>query len=260
MFKRVDNVQTQRKIFSLSTRELKWFLIGVILWSIVGCENGRPVAAGPILTSSNIPLIDTVYESGGSVLVTNSGNADATIISVAADAGVSNLLGCSDMTLAPAESCTISFNVTESGGYATLAVAYSGISGTNALYTLISWYNSRGFALASMSASNNPLSFGVGQTGTSTVTITNIGGYTLKNIVIPTPVILSGSATANISANTCTEPLAINASCSYNVEVTDNYPEQYQQINLGFSAEYAGPNGATVYKRSLLLSYSSLAI
>jgi hypothetical protein len=250
-------VQIWHKIFSFSTQEIKWFLIGIILWSVVGCENGRPVAAGPILTSSNIPLIDTVYESSGSVLVTNSGNAGAAIMSVTADAGVSNLLGCRDMTLAPAESCTISFNVTESGGYATLAVAYSGINGTNALYTLISWYNSRGFALASMAASNNPLSFGVSQTGTSTVTITNIGGYTLNNIVIPTPVILSGSATANVSANTCTEPLAINASCSYNVDVTDSYPEQNQQIKLGFSAEYAGPNGETVYSRSLLLSYSS---
>lgn len=251
-------MQIWHKNFSFSTQEIKWFLIGSLLWSVVGCENGRPVAAGPILTSSNIPLIDTVYESAGSVLVTNAGNADAAIASVTAGVGISNLLGCSEVTLAPAESCSISFNVTESGGNSSISIPYSGINGTTVLSVGVNWYNSRGgFALASMLASNNPLSFGVSQTGTSTVTITNIGGYTLNNIVIPTPIILSGSATANVSANTCTEPLAINASCSYNVDVTDSYPEQNQQIKFGFSAEYAGPNGETVYSRSLLLSYSS---
>ena len=258
IFKRINKVYVQHKKISLVMSMVKHSLIGVIVCSVLACQNGTPVAAGPILVTSSVPLIDTVYESGSKVIVTNAGNANANIATVIADGGISNLFGCSDITLVPAESCTISFNVTESGGFATMAVPYSGINGDSAAYILIGWYNSRGgFALASMSANNNPLSFGVGQTGTSTVTITNIGGYTLNNIVIPIPVILSGSATANISANTCTEPLAINASCSYNVDVTDNYPEQYQQINLGFSAEYAGPNGETVYNRSLLLSYSS---
>ena len=86
---------------------------------------------------------------------------------------------------------------------------------------------------------------------------TNIGGYTLYNLSVPTPVILSGNATAVISANTCAESLPINASCSYSVDVTDNTPEQNQQINLGFSAKYAGPNGETKYNRWLLLTYTA---
>ena len=78
MLKRIDDVQKiGHKIFNFNHREIKWILIGLVLCNVVGCENGRPVASGPILTSSNIPLIDTIYESGGSVLVTNAGNGNA---------------------------------------------------------------------------------------------------------------------------------------------------------------------------------------
>lgn len=258
MFKRIDDVQIWHKIFNFNHREIKWISIGLVLCNIVGCENGRPVASGPILTSSNIPLIDTIYESGGSVLVTNAGNGNAEIASVVAGAGISNLLGCSEMILAPAESCTISFNVTESGGNSSINIPYSGINGTITLSAGVSWYNSRGgFALVSMSATNNPISFEVNQTATSVVTMTNIGGYTLYDIVIPTPVILSGSATAVISNNSCTGSLRINSSCSYDVNITDTVIEQNQQINLGVGAKYSGPNGETVYSRSLLLDYTS---
>ncbi|MBX9866497.1 MAG: hypothetical protein K2Y14_06240 [Burkholderiales bacterium] len=244
-------------------KTLKLVFISLIGVWIVACNNGTPVAAGAILVTSSVPLIDTIYESGATMIVSNAGNRDALIGEVSADAGISNLMGCNGTTLAPAESCAISFNVSESGGNALIAVDYTGgADAQNAVYASINWFNSRGgFALVSMSAQDNPLVFVANFSGASTVTVTNIGGYTLSNIIIPTPIILGGSAVATLGTNSCAESLTlpINASCIYTVNVTDSVIDSNQQINLGFSASYAGPNGVTVYQRSSLLNYSSMA-
>ena len=241
---------------------IKLVLISLIGCWIVACNNGTPVAAGAILVTSSVPLIDTIYESGATMTVSNAGNRAAVItnVSSADGSGISNLVGCNGYTLAPAESCVISFNVTESGGNALIAVDYTGgADAQNAVYASINWFNSRGgFALVEMVAQDNPLTTPGDVTGVSSVTITNIGGYTLSNITIPNPITLGGSAIATLGANSCAESatLPINASCTYTVNVIDSYPDINQQINLGFSASYAGPNGVTVYQRSLLLNYT----
>lgn len=228
------------------------------------CNNGDPVSAGAILTTTTVAPIDTLSESGGSFIVTNVGNRDAENIIVVPynNQGLTNITGCTGNTLAPTESCTVTFNVPESSGSALLVVLYDGASTPNEnTFSYINWYNSRGdYALASMSSESNPLLFAVNQTGSTTITVKNIGGYTLRNISIPDPVVLGGSGSATISNNYCAESssLPIESSCTYKINVTDNVIESNQQIYLGFSGYYQGPESSnTLYNRSLLLEYSS---
>ncbi|MBP7781420.1 MAG: DUF1554 domain-containing protein, partial [Burkholderiales bacterium] len=220
----------------------------------------EPVAAGAILTTGLVPLINTVGSTSGSLLVQNAGNQNAVLGSASADAGISNLSGCSGETLAPAASCTISFNVTESGGSGNITIPYTGGSASS-IAANVTWFNGVGAALVSMSASNNPLTFSATVGGITTVTVKNIGGYSLSNISIPAPVVVGGSATATLANNNCAsiESLPVDLSCSYDVEVADSATDLNQQINLGFSASYAGPNGTQTYSRVMPLAYSSTA-
>jgi hypothetical protein len=212
------------------------------------------------LTTGLIPLLNTVNGTSGSLLVQNAGNQNAVLGSASADAGISNLSGCSGETLAPAASCTISFNVTESGGSGNITIPYTGGS-TSSIAANVTWFNGVGAALVSMSASNNPLTFSATVVGSTTVTVQNIGGYTLRNISVPAPVVVGGSATATLANNNCAESviLPVGSSCSYDVEVADSATDLNQQINLGFSASYAGPNGTQAYSRVMPLAYSSTA-
>ncbi|MBP7781419.1 MAG: beta-propeller fold lactonase family protein [Burkholderiales bacterium] len=221
----------------------------------------EPVAAGAILTTGLIPLLNTVNGTSGSLLVQNSGNQNAVLGSASADAGISNLSGCSGETLAPAASCTISFNVTESGGSGNITIPYTGGS-TSSIAANVTWFNGVGAALVSMSASNNPVTFSATVGGSTTITVQNIGGYTLRNISVPAPVVVGGSATATLANNNCAESvtLPVGSSCSYDVEVADSATDLNQQINLGFSASYAGPSGTQAYSRVMPLAYSSTAI
>ncbi|MBX9889947.1 MAG: hypothetical protein K2X94_01605, partial [Amoebophilaceae bacterium] len=124
----------------------------------------------------------------------------------------------------------------------------------------VTWFPGAGAALVSMSASNNPLTFSATVGGSTTVTVTNIGGYTLNNVIIPDPIILGGSATATLSNNNCNAiSLAIGASCSYDVNVADSATDLNQQINLGFNASYTNPSGMQSYTQSMVLTYSSTA-
>ena len=221
----------------------------------------EPVAAGAILTTGLVPLINTVSNTSGSLLVQNAGNQNAVLGSASADAGISNLAGCSGETLAPAASCTISFNVTESGGSGNITIPYTGGSASS-IAANVTWFNGVGAALVSMSASENPVTFPATGSGNTTVTVTNIGGYTLSGISIPTPVVFSGSAASRLEGeNTCAsiESLPVGSSCSYDVNVTDNETDLNQQINLGFNAIYSGPNGTQAYSRVMPLTYSSTA-
>ncbi|MBX9866834.1 MAG: hypothetical protein K2Y14_07945, partial [Burkholderiales bacterium] len=220
----------------------------------------QPVTAGAILTTGFVPLINTVSTTSGSLLVQNAGNQNAVLGSVSAAVGISNLSGCSGETLAPAASCTISFNVTESGGSGNITIPYTGGSASS-IAANVTWFNGAGAALVSMSASNNPLTFSATLGGSTTVTVQNIGGYTLSNISIPAPVVVGGSASATLANNNCAESvtLPIGSSCSYDVEVADSATDLNQQINLGFSASYADPSGTQAYSRVMPLAYSSTA-
>ena len=216
----------------------------------------EPTSSGAILTTGLVPLINTATSTSGSMLVLNSGNEPAQIGSVSAGSGISNLSGCSNSTLASGDSCSITFSVSEAGGSANITVPYSGGSASSVVGN-VTWYNGVGAPLVTMSAADNPLTFPATVGGSTTVTVTNVGGYTLEEISIPTPVVVGGSATASISGNTCTSSLAINASCSYVVTVVDSVTDLNQQINLGFIASYAGSSGSHSYSRVMPLNYSS---
>ena len=217
----------------------------------------EPSAAGAILTTGLVPLINTVNGTSGSMLVRNSGNQVATIGSVTAGAGISNLSGCGSTSLGVGATCTINFNVTESGGSASIIVPYTGGSVSNVIGN-VTWYNGSGAALVSITSSANPLSFPATVGDSTTITVTNIGGYALTNISIPNPIVQGGSATASLGANACSslESLEIGASCTYVVNVSDNETDLSQQINVGFSASY---NGTNAYSRVFLITYSSTA-
>ncbi len=218
----------------------------------------EPANAGAILTSGFVPLINTVNTTSGSLLIHNAGNQAAQIGAASADAGISNLSGCSGETLAPAASCTINFNVTESGGSGNITVPYTGGS-ANSVVANVTWFNGSGAALVSMSSSENPITFPATEGGSTTITVTNIGGYSLTNISIPAPVVVGGSATATLSSNNCAtiESLPINGHCDYVVNMSDSQTDLNQQVNVGFGASYAGVGGTKAYSRVLPVTYNS---
>lgn len=218
----------------------------------------EPVSAGAILTTGYVPLINTANSTSGSMLIRNAGNQSAEISTVTAEAGISNLSGCSNTTLASGETCTIKFNVTESGGSANIIVPYSGGS-TASVIGNVTWFNGTAAALVSMFSSENPITFVATELGSATITITNIGGYSLSNINIPTPIVVSGNANATLGSNNCAtiESLPINGHCEYVVNLEDSKTDIGKQINVGFSASYAGVGGTKTYSRILPVSYTS---
>ncbi len=224
----------------------------------------QPASAGAILTTGSVPLINTANGTSANMLIQNSGNQDAVIGNISAETGISGISGCSNVTLASGDTCTINFNVTEAGGSANITIPYTGGSASSVAAN-VTWFNGVGAALVSLSATNNPMSFSATIGATTQVTVTNIGGYTLSNITIPAPIVLSGGhATAAIittqGSDTCTgQELEVGASCTYSVSVNDSFTDLNQQINLGFKANYAGSNGTSSYSRVMPLTYNSTA-
>lgn len=224
----------------------------------------QPTSAGAILTTGSVPLINTANGTSANMLIQNSGNQDAVIGNISAETGISGISGCSNVTLASGDTCTINFNVTEAGGSANITIPYTGGSASSVAAN-VTWFNGIGAALVSLSATNNPMSFSATIGATTQVTVTNIGGYTLSNIMIPAPIVLPGGhATAAIittqGSDTCTgQELEVGASCTYSVSVNDSFTDLNQQINLGFKANYVGSNGTSSYNRVMPLTYNSTA-
>lgn len=224
----------------------------------------QPASAGAILTTGSVPLINTANGTSSSMLIQNAGNQDAVIGNISAETGISGISGCSNVTLASGDTCTINFNVTEAGGSANITIPYTGGSASSVAGN-VTWFNGAGAALVSTSITNNPLSFSATIGATTQVTITNIGGYTLSNITIPAPIVLpSGHATASVittqGSDTCTgQKLDVGSSCSYLVSVNDSFTDLNQQINLGFKANYVGSDGTANYSRVMPLTYNSTA-
>ncbi len=118
----------------------------------------QPASAGAILTTGTLPLINTVNGTSASMLIQNSGNQDAVIGNISAETGISGISGCSNVTLASGDTCTINFNVTEAGGSANITIPYTGGSASSVAAN-VTWFNGVGAALVSVSIANNPLSF-----------------------------------------------------------------------------------------------------
>mgnify|MGYP000025150761 FL=1 len=217
-----------------------------------------PNDQGAILTTGLVPLINTATTTSGSMSIQNEGSKTATIGNITAESGVSNLSGCSNTSLAPNEVCRISFNVTESGGSAEITVPYTGGSISSVTANVV-WYNGAGTALVAMSSSVDPLSFAATVGGSTTITVTNIGGYALSNINIPAPVVISGSATASLGTNDCAtiDSLPIGTSCEYIINMNDNQTDLGAQINAGFNASYETTSGTKPYTQTLPITYNS---
>lgn len=217
----------------------------------------EPTTVGAVLVTGIVPLINTNNSTNGSMIIQNTGDQNAVIGGISATSGISGLSGCSGNTLAPAASCTINFSVTGSGGSGSITIPYSGGSSNNVIGD-VTWFNGAGAALVYMSASNNPVSFIATVGGSTTITVTNIGGYTLNDISTLDPVILGGSATATISNNNCNnQTLAAGASCSYDVSISDNVTDLNQQISLGLNASYTTPIGIQSYSQLMILDYNA---
>ena len=217
----------------------------------------EPVTSGAVLTTGLVPLINTASTTSGRVLVHNNGNQTASLGSITAGNGISSLSGCSNSSLVSGGTCTISFNVTESSGNANITIPYTGGSANNVVAN-VTWYNKAEPALVSMSSSVNPLSFFATVGGSTTITVTNIGGANLSNINIPAPVVVGGgNATATLGTNNCAtiNSLEIGSSCEYIVNVNDSQIELGGQINVGFNASYAG--GTKSYNQMLPITYNS---
>lgn len=223
----------------------------------------EPISASAILIAGTVPLIDTTTGNVSTITFLNSGNQAAVTGVASADNGLFGLSGdCDNQTLAPGTACTISFQYTESGGSGSITVPYTGGS-SNSASGNVTWFNGKGAALVSIAIADNPLAFSATVGGSTEVTVKNIGGYTLTNITIPTPRVVGGSATAEVvlpgAGIECIDggELPIGSSCTYFVAVSDSATDLGQQINLGFSASYAGTTGVANYSRVSPLTYSS---
>jgi hypothetical protein len=222
----------------------------------------EPISAGAILISSLVPLINTGDGSNvSSITFLNAGNQDALTGQANATNGLHGLSSdCDNQTLSPGSSCMIYFQFTESGGSGSITLPYEGGTSSSAAGD-ITWFNGRGAPLVSVSIANNPLSVPSGGVS-DIITLTNVGGYTLHNMNIPTPSVITGNATVEnvfLSEGIVCEPgmeLTIGSSCEYFISVNDETNET-GQINLEFSVDYDGVDGTSIYKRFTPLTYIS---
>lgn len=224
-----------------------------------------PANSGGILVAGQIPVINTANQvsPSGSLTILNSGNATVTLGTTSATTGISNLSGCtSGSTLTVGQTCTITFNVTQSNGNGTITLNYTGGSSATSVTQAVTWYNSLNGALVNMNYTT-PLSFPQTTTTTSQVTVTNIGGYNLTGVSIPTPTVLSGSATVTVSypsSNSCQNAtLNVGASCQFNLNITDAVVEANKQILFGISGSYNNGTSQT-YTRNAIITYTSISL
>ena len=208
-----------------------------------------PSSAKAFLKAGMIPIINTAVGSSGKLILQNAGNQDAIVDSVDSESGIAYLSGCNGQAIPSGGSCTISFQVIGSSGHADIKINYSG-GVTTSLVENVIWINSNDYALVNVVINDEPLSFPATTTGSTEVTISNTGKYNLNNITVSVPQVLTGTATASISENSCVGNLEIGQSCSYTINVSDNETELNKQIKLGFSGSF-GEN-QTLFQPTIL--------
>ena len=220
--------------------------------------------AGAILTSGLVPLINSASASPtGTLYIINSGDQQATSINIAYGAGINSAGGgtCGAI-LAAGASCTINFSVTQASGSGNITITYSGAaSGFGSLAQTVVWYNGRGGQLLQMTANPSPLVFNSTIGESATVTVTNIGGFNLSGVNVPSPSVFSGSATALISSsgNTCeSSVLSIGSFCQYVVDVNDPATDPSATMNLLIAGSY-NDGSVKTYLRAMALNYTSVA-
>ena len=218
--------------------------------------------SGPLLIASTPPVYNTATGAGaGSYYILNSGSATATITGITYSGGLSSSTGsdqCSaNATLGPGDTCSVYFQVPssynpESGiNNGTIGVAYN----TGSINTPIFWYNSLGGALVSMTPGGT-LNISQGSSESVTITVKNIGGYSLSVGSINVTSMINPGPTVSIINNQCTgNSLAIGATCTFAVLAADTGLAGGNLL-IGFNATYANSVSSTnPYARVYVLPF-----
>lgn len=235
--------------------------------------NVSPASNGAILTSGQVPIINTSQSTSGKMLVYNSGNQAATLGNITGSNGItisnSGNSPClsNTTTLAAGSSCTVYFTVPQTGNTGTITVRY----GSSQLAQSATWYNSLNNVLLQMTVSPATVSFNQNTTSPPlTVSVINIGGYDLTGMNIPAATNADGgSATATISTglsckdssnNSTGTNLPVGGSCAYAVTLTETVVEANKSMLLKIGGSYTGSSGSATYQRGTTISYTSIMV
>ena len=234
--------------------------------------NAVPITNEAILSSGQVPIINVGSTSNGQLLVLNSGNRAAALGNINADSGISIVTSGSNrcingMSLAAGVSCIVYFTVSQTGGSGNISIPYD----SRTIQSDLTWYNPSGDALLQMTVTPGIISFKQGTTSKPvTVTVSNIGGYDLSNMTVPSGVnIDGGSAITTISTplacqdssgtNTGTN-LPVRGSCSYALTLTSAVETAKKNMQLGISGNYTTGSGIAIYSRISGIAYTSTGI
>jgi len=226
-----------------------------------------PVSSGAILTSGNVPIINSSTASPeGTLFIVNAGNEDASLGTITYPDGVSRTGGTCGAILASGAGCSITFSIPQTGGSGNITVLYNSVSGgSKTLERTIVWYNGKGDALLSMIATPDPAIFNATESANINVSVTNIGGYNLTDVSAIQSA--TGGANAALQGSTaCYKDIAhtestgttlvIGGVCEYTVNVTNNN-DTAGYVRLSFSGSYTADNQTKSYERKLSVSYLS---
>lgn len=193
------------------------------------------------------------------ITITNVGNLDATNISFQLESTNNIILGGSTTTctttLAPKQSCTVGVKlqdtITNGAANNYLTVSYKDNTVlNNTISSSIQITSIVGSATSlQVTVANSNLVTSIGQTVSTTITLTNNGSYNLNNIILPTP-----PQFLSITPVTCGQSLNIGNSCTLTLTYTPTTPQYQEIIPIGpFSAI-----GQTPYFTDIQITLSSV--
>ncbi|MDD3267370.1 MAG: DUF1566 domain-containing protein, partial [Burkholderiales bacterium] len=225
---------------------------------------------GAILTSGDVPLLNTVQATSGQMLVYNAGNESATLGTIIGANGVTILQtganACINSSiLTSLSSCIVYFTVPQADNTGTITIPYDS---TN-LTQNVTWYNGKGAALLQMYATPNNVSFATGESSELiTITAVNIGGYNLSNMSIPTAANVDGGSASIVNTPTlnCVDSnnnntgsdLPINGTCTYAIKLQDSVVEDNRNMLLKIRGGYINSSGAKIYERVTGVGYTAI--
>jgi len=221
-----------------------------------------PSLSGAVLTSGEVPIINSsVVNPTGTLYIINAGNESAALQTPTATNGISIISGCGGGILSGA-SCTITFGVPQAGGSGSISMDYTSSSQQSSNQMVaqnVLWFNSVGEALLQMTANPSPLSFNATESGITTITLTNVGGYNLTGI--NSSHTITGGGAINATTPTCTNEhgtstgtnLPIGGQCTYTVTASSS-TDTTGDISLTVSGSYNN-GSAQSYSRKLNVPY-----
>lgn len=205
-----------------------------------------------------IPLITPMDTANSTVSTTayiyNYGNGDATSVTLEPLTGITQSASTCGATIPSGSFCQVTLSPTTAGsqGTGTLTANYMGGTSTSAMQT-VTWYNSVEAPLLSISVPGTTTFLAAVQESLN-VTISNPAGvsgvpFTISTITASN---LSGSATLNITSNTCNgQTLQVGGpSCSLVVNVLNPNTTNNGVIKLSVPGTYINPIDGSVINRT----------